>query len=102
MLPEGLQVIHQPARLALMTVLYRHGDVGAAAAREATGLTPGNLDSHAKRLAEDGLLEARKVLTKDGFEARYRILPAGLAAMEAYLRWLEEYAAGLRAGRSPG
>ena len=66
------------------------------------GLTPGNLDSHAKRLAEEGLLEARKVLTKEGFEARYRINPAGLAAMEAYLRWLEEYAAGLRAGRSPG
>lgn len=95
MLPEELQVIHQPARLALMTLLYQHGDVGAAAARQATGLTPGNLDSHGKRLAESGLIESRKVLTKDGFEARYRILPLGVALMEAYLRWLEDFAAEL-------
>lgn len=102
MLPADLQVIHQPARLALMTLLFSQGDVGASAAREATGLTPGNLDSHGKRLAEAGLLESRKVLTRDGFEARYRILPAGVALMEAYLAWLESYAAGLRASRSPG
>lgn len=102
LLPEGLQVIHQPARLALMTLLYRHGDVGAAAVREATGLTAGNLDSHAKRLAEHGLLEARKVLTKEGFEARYRITPDGLDAMQRYLAWLEEFASGLKASRTPG
>lgn len=102
MLPAGLEVIHQPGRLAVMTILYQRGDVGAAAAREATGLTAGNLDSHARRLAEAGLLEGRKVLTRDGFEARYRILPAGIAAMESYLAWLETFAAGLKASRSPG
>lgn len=96
MLPPGLEVIHQPARLALMTLLYQRGDVGAAAAREATGLTPGNLDSHAKRLAEAGLLEARKALTKGGFEARYRITAAGSVAMRDYLAWLEAFAASLR------
>lgn len=101
MLPEELQVIHQPARLALMTLLYQQGDVGASAAREATGLTPGNLDSHGRRLAEAGLLESRKVLTKDGFEARYRILPPGIALMDAYLGWLEQYAAGLRRSAPP-
>jgi DNA-binding transcriptional ArsR family regulator len=101
-LPDELQVIHQPARLALMTLLYQRGDVGAAAAREATGLTPGNLDSHGRRLAEAGLLESRKVLTKGGFEVRYRIQPRGMALVESYLEWLEQYAAGLRAARSPG
>lgn len=96
MLPDELQVIHQPARLALMTLLYQHGDVGAAAARTATGLTAGNLDSHGKRLAEEGLVEARKVLTHEGFEARYRILPPGVARMEAYLAWLESFAKAIR------
>lgn len=96
LLPEGLEVIHQPARLAVMTLLYQRGDVGAAAAREATGLTPGNLDSHGRRLAEAGLLEARKALTRDGFEARYRISAAGVAAMKAYLAWLERFALSLK------
>lgn len=102
MLPDGLDVIHQPARLALMTLLYQQGDVGATAARAATGLTPGNLDSHARRLAEAGLLEGRKALLRDGFEVRYRITPAGLAAMVAYLDWLDAFAASLKASRSPG
>lgn len=96
MLPDGLEVVHQPARLALMTLLYQRGDVGASAARQATGLTPGNLDSHARRLVEAGLVEARKALTREGFEARYRITSAGLVAMKAYLDWLEGYARSLR------
>lgn len=100
MLPEGLEIIHQPARLALMTLLYQRGDVGAAAARGSTGLTAGNLDSHAKRLGDAGLLEARKALTRDGFEVRYRLTPAGLSAMTAYLEWLERFAAGLKTART--
>lgn len=96
MLPDSLAVIHQPARLALMTLLYQRGDVGAAAARQATGLTAGNLDSHARRLVEEGLIEARKTLTRDGFEARYRITRAGLERMRDYLSWLEEYALRMR------
>ncbi len=96
MIPDGLEVIHQPARLAIMALLFQRGDVGAAATRDATGLTPGNLDSHSKRLAEAGFLEARRALTRDGFEARYRITAAGLEAMTMYLAWLEGFAAGLR------
>lgn len=101
MLPDGLEVIHQPARLALMTLLYQRGDVGAPAAREATGLTPGNLDGHAKKLAEAGLLEGRRSLTRDGFEVRYHLTAAGLNAMAAYLDWLETFAVNLKAGRRP-
>lgn len=97
LIPERLEVIHQPARLAIMTLLYQRGDVGASAAREATGLTPGNLDSHARRLADAGLLEARRALTRDGFEARYRISAQGKAAMHEYLAWLEAFARRLKA-----
>lgn len=98
-LPEGFEVIHQPARLAILTLLYQRGDVGAAAARQATGLTAGNLDSHAKRLAEAGLLEGRKTLLRYGFEARYRITPAGLTAFGAYLAWLEHLTTAIKDAR---
>lgn len=101
MLPDGLEVLHQPARLALMALLFQRGDVGAAAAREATSLTPGNLDSHARRLAEAGLVESRKALTREGFEVRYRLTPAGRAAMGRYLAWLEEWTLRVRRGGAP-
>lgn len=96
--PPELEAVHQPARLRLMALLFQQGDVGAAAARDATGLTPGNLDAHAKRLAETGLLEARRALTRDGFEVRYRITASGMATMKAYIDWLEAFAKSLRAG----
>ncbi|MCA1811543.1 MAG: transcriptional regulator [Halobacteriales archaeon] len=95
-LPEALEVLHQPVRLRLMALLHARGDVGAAGAREALGATAGNLDAHARRLEEAGFLAARKELLRSGFEARYRITPAGRAAFEAYLAWLEEFLAKAR------
>jgi DNA-binding transcriptional ArsR family regulator len=94
--PEGLETIHQPARLQIMALLYQRGDIGATAAREATGLTAGNLESHAGKLAEGAYVEARKVLTSHGFEARYRITRAGMEVMKRYLDWLQAFADGLR------
>lgn len=97
--PEGdLALIHQPARLKVMALLHRRGDVGAVAARAALGLTAGNLDAHARRLAEAGLVEVRRALTRDGFEARYKITRRGTEAFAAYLRWLETFLAQASAG----
>lgn len=101
MLPPALEVIHQPARLRLMALLYERGDVGAAGARDALGLTPGNLDAHARKLEEAGHVEARKALLRSGFEARYRITAHGKAAFDAYLAWLEEFVRGVKGPRTP-
>ncbi len=97
-LEPGLRIIHEPNRLRIMTLLYQRRDIGAASAREALGLTPGNLDSHARRLADAGFLESRRVLLRSGFEARYRITQRGSRAMEEYLEWLESMLSGLRGG----
>jgi DNA-binding MarR family transcriptional regulator len=78
-------------RLRLMALLHARGDVGAAGARAALGVTVGNLDAHARRLEEAGLLVARKELLRSGFAARYRITPAGREAFGAYLAWLEAF-----------
>ncbi len=89
-LPKDLAIIHQPARLKIMGLLYKQRDVGFAAARDATGLTDGNLATHVKRLEEARFVDARRVLTKTGFELRYRITPPGNVAFKRYLRWLRE------------
>lgn len=93
-IPTELQVIHQPVRLKVMTLLYKHGDVGFTEAHKALDLTPGNLDAHAKTLQKAGLAESRKVLMKDHFEVRVRITRAGTSAFRDYLHLLREFLAG--------
>lgn len=90
-LPAELRVIHQPVRLRVMTLLYKHGDVGFTEAQQTLELTPGNLDAHTKALAKAGLAESRRVLQKDRFEVRIRITRAGTTAFRAYLARLQEF-----------
>lgn len=93
-LPPEIALIHQPARLKIMGLLYKHGDVGYRNARDFLGLTDGNLASHSDRLAKAGFLESRRVLNRDGFETRYKITKEGREAFREYLgllkRFLEE------------
>lgn len=84
-------LIHQPTRLAIMGLLYRHRDVAFTQARNVLELTDGNLASHAQRLQEAGLLEERQALTSEGFQKRYRITPDGSQAFQAYLQTLRDY-----------
>jgi DNA-binding MarR family transcriptional regulator len=90
-LPPDLALIHQPARLKIMGLLYKHGDVGYRQARDFLGLTDGNLASHSDRLAKAGYLEARRVLNRDGFETRYRITKLGRERFREYLEALENF-----------
>ncbi len=90
-LPPPLDLIHQPTRLKIMGLLWQRRDVGFAPARDALGLTDGNLASHAERLEKAGLLESRRALTRDGFQQRYRITKDGHHAFQSYLAALREF-----------
>lgn len=72
----------------MMGLLYKHRDVSFTRVRDLLHLTDGNLASHAAKLAEAGYLEGRRVLTREGFEMRYRITSQGAEAFHAYLAWL--------------
>ena len=90
-LDAHLEPIHQPVRLRLMTLLWRHRDVGFAQARDALQVTDGNLGAHAKVLEAAGFLRSRQVLLRRGFQMRYEITEAGAAAFKEYLRRLQEF-----------
>lgn len=90
-LDAPLRIIHEPARLRIMGLLYKHRDVAFTFARDALGLTDGNLATHAKRLEDAGFLHARRVLRRQGFELRYRITPEGSAAFRRYLATLRDF-----------
>ena len=58
LLPDRL--IHEPARLALMTVLSYVGDADFLFLQRATELTKGNLSSHLAKLEDEGLVRIEK------------------------------------------
>lgn len=97
-LDEQARLIHQPVRLKIMGLVYKHRDVAFTRARDVLGLTDGNLASHANRLEEAGLLEGRDALTSDGFEKRYRITEAGSRAFKRYLGQLKGFLEGVDVG----
>lgn len=83
-------VIHQAARLQVMSVLHRNRSAGFTEVQQRLGLTPGNLDSHVGRLVEAGYVERGRALTAAGFQVRLRITPKGLAAFQEYLAALRD------------
>jgi len=54
------RLIHEPGRLAILTVLSSVRDADFVFLQRATGLTKGNLSSHLSRLEEAGLVAIEK------------------------------------------
>jgi DNA-binding MarR family transcriptional regulator len=54
------RLIHEPGRLAILTVLSSVEDADFVFLQRTTGLTRGNLSSHLTKLEEAGLVEIEK------------------------------------------
>ncbi len=79
------RVIHEPARLMLMTVLYATEEADFLYLQRECGLTQGNLSSHLARLEEAGYITIQKT-----FKGKYplticRLTRSGREAFETYV-----------------
>ena len=54
------RLIHEPGRLAILTVLSSASDADFLFVQRATGLTKGNLSSHLSKLEDGGLVTIEK------------------------------------------
>lgn len=77
-------LIHAPARLEIMTLLNAAAAVDFIYLLRETGLTKGNLATHLAKLEAAGYLSAEKTYRGRVPLTRYRITPAGRAALEVY------------------
>jgi DNA-binding MarR family transcriptional regulator len=80
------RMIHQPARLAILTVLYATEEADFLYLQRECGLTQGNLSSHLARLEEAGHVKIEKT-----FKGKYplticRLTRSGRTALESYLQ----------------
>ena len=96
-------LLSQPTRLQIVALLFRNRQVAATEMTRALQLTPGNVASHAAKLAEVGYVESFRALAALQFEVRYRITAKGDAAFRAHALALQALlAASLAAQKSGG
>lgn len=80
------RMVHEPARLAILTVLAEAEWVEFRFLERVTGLTRGNLSSHAAKLEEAEYIEVEKAFRGKIPVTSYRITARGRAALEEYRR----------------
>lgn len=78
------RLVHEPARLAILTNLYIVDDADATWLLQQTGLTWGNLASHVAKLEEAGYLTVSKSFRGKKPLTRLALTDAGRAALLAY------------------
>ncbi len=85
------RLIHEPARMAIMTALYGCAGASFGFLRNVTGLSRGNLSRHARRLADAGYVVIDKAFRGNIPHTTYQLTRKGEAAFKAYratLRWM--------------
>jgi DNA-binding MarR family transcriptional regulator len=78
------RVIHEPARLMIMAVLYVVESGDFTFLMNQTGLTWGNLSSHVSKLEEAGYVEVEKSFQGKKPHTMFHLTDAGRAAFRAY------------------
>lgn len=84
------RLIHEPARLALMTNLFVVDSANATYLLQQTGLTWGNLGSHLNKLEDAGYVKVVKGYRGRKPETTVSLTPPGRAALVDYRRQIME------------
>ena len=78
------RLVHEPARLMLMAVLYVIDSADFTFLMNQTGMTWGNLSAHMSKLEEAGYIEVEKSFRGKRPNTLLRLTPQGRAAFQAY------------------
>jgi DNA-binding MarR family transcriptional regulator len=78
------RLVHEPARLMLMAVLYVIDSADFTFLMNQTGMTWGNLSAHMSKLEEAGYLEVEKTFKGKRPNTMLRLTPQGRSAFQAY------------------
>jgi len=81
------RLIHEPARLSILTALASCASADYLFLQRLTGLTGGNLSSHLAKLEEVGLLQIEKRFVDKKPNTQVQITEKGCLAIEQY--WIQ-------------
>lgn len=83
------RLLHEPARLMIVTILAAVQEADFLYLLSETGLTKGNLSAHLSKLEAAGYVEIKKSFRGKIPQTLLSLTPAGLSAFEAYRHQLQ-------------
>jgi DNA-binding transcriptional ArsR family regulator len=83
------RLVHEPGRLAILTVLSAVRDADFVFLQRATGLTKGNLSSHLGKLEEAGLVTIEKRFVQKKPNTNVALTPDGKDRISRHWQQLE-------------
>jgi DNA-binding MarR family transcriptional regulator len=83
------RLVHEPARLVLLTALSACHSADFLFLQRLTGLTPGNLSSHLLKLEEKGLVWIEKKIVGKRTNTRVGLTEKGRVAIQVHWKALE-------------
>lgn len=84
------RLIHEPARLSIMTALAACKSADYLFLQRLTGLTGGNLSSHISKLEEGGLIQVEKRFVDKRPNTQVQITEKGRTEVERHWQQLED------------
>ena len=84
------RLVHDPARLAILTALSACERADFLFLQRITGLSKGNLSSHLSKLEETGMVEIEKRFVEKKTQTLVRLSDQGRGAVESYWKEMEE------------
>jgi len=90
-LDEVDRLIHEPARLKLVALLYMLDSADFTFIMNQTGLTWGNLSSHMTKLEEAGYLEVEKTFKGRRPNTMLKLTEKGREAFQEYRRQMTQF-----------
>ena len=85
------RLIHEPARLAIMALLYVVESADFTFLMNQTNLTWGNLSTHMSKLEEAGYLAVEKSFKGRRPNTTLRLTPQGRKAFQEYARKMKQF-----------
>lgn len=83
------RLVHEPARLVILTALSECASADFTFLRRTIGLTPGNLNTHLTALSNGGLVSIEKRIHGKGVQTLVSLTTAGRKAVKGHWRQLE-------------
>jgi DNA-binding transcriptional ArsR family regulator len=90
------KLIHEPARLAILTILSTVASADFLALQRLTGLTSGNLSVHLSKLADGKLITYDKRIVGKKTKTRVKITSMGQQALAKHWSQLETFRASVQ------
>ncbi len=90
------EVIHVPARLAILSFLFQQEKAKFNTLRKVLGVTPGNLSSHLKKLEINGLVEIEKKFIDSRPTTVIYITEKGRESLQHYANKMVEFLSNLK------